>query len=194
MAAKKTTQAKIKEAKSMAKYAQKEVTKLNENRVGAISRPKSGGIIVSNAKERAAASNSLTSASKTAGRAKNVESKLNKMTAKPAAKENLIQDITNRFRVTAREARDIVTAVGTLGKAVATPAGSYGSKTKNKAATIVKAAGDVAKQAGETATAATKGRSGTSAIKLNTMARGASGLPKDVEYKTGTKRKQGSKK
>ena len=60
MAAKKTTQAKIKEAKSMAKYAQKEVTKLNENRVGAISRPKSGGIIVSNAKERAAASNSLT--------------------------------------------------------------------------------------------------------------------------------------
>ena len=117
-----------------------------------------------------------------------------KMTAKPAAKENLIQDITNRFRVTAREARDIVTAVGTLGKAVATPAGSYGSKTKNKAATIVKAAGDVAKQAGETATAATKGRSGTSAIKLNTMARGASGLPKDVEYKTGTKRKQGSKK
>ena len=117
-----------------------------------------------------------------------------KAAAKPAAKENLIQDITNRFRVTAREARDIVTAVGTLGKAVATPAGSYGSKTKNKAATIVKAAGDVAKQAGETATAATRGRSGTSAIKLNTMARGASGLPKDVEYKTGTKRKQGSKK
>ena len=194
MAAKKTTQAKIKEAKSMAKYAQKEVTKMNQNRVGAISRPTSGGIIVSSAKERAAASNSLTSASKTAGRAKNVESKLKKAAAKPAAKENLIQDITNRFRVTAREARDIVTAVGTLGKAVATPAGSYGSKTKNKAATIVKAAGDVAKQAGETATAATKGRSGTSAIKLNTMARGASGLPKDVEYKTGTKRKPGSNK
>ena len=194
MAEKKTTQAKIKEAKSMAKYAQKEVTKMNQNRVGAISRPTSGGIIVSSAKERAAASNSLTSASKTAGRAKNVESKLKKAAAKPAAKENLIQDITNRFRVTAREARDIVTAVGTLGKAVATPAGSYGSKTKNKAATIVKAAGDVAKQAGETATAATKGRSGTSAIKLNTMARGASGLPKDVEYKTGTKRKPGSNK
>lgn len=114
--------------------------------------------------------------------------------AKPKDQKSLIQDITNRFRVTSREARDIVTAVTTLGKAVATPAGNYGSKTKNKAATIVKAAGDVAKQAGETATAATKGKSGTTAIKLNTMARGASGLPKDVEYKTGTKRKQGSKK
>jgi hypothetical protein len=76
VAAKKTTQAKIKEAKASAKYAQKEVTKLNENRVGSISYPKKGGIIVSNAKQRAAASNSLTSASKTAGRAKNVETKL----------------------------------------------------------------------------------------------------------------------
>ena len=32
---------------------------------------------------------------------------------KAEVKNNLIQDITNRFRVTAREARDIVTAVGT---------------------------------------------------------------------------------
>ena len=113
---------------------------------------------------------------------------------KKTAKPSTVQQVAKRFGITAREARDIATAIGTLGKAVVTPAGSYGSKTKNKAATIVKAAGDVAKQAGETATAATKGRSGTSAIKLNTMARGASGLPKDVEYKTGTKRKQGSKK
>jgi hypothetical protein len=36
-----------------------------------------------------------------------------KMQAKPDKKESLIQDITNRYRVTAREARDIVTAVGT---------------------------------------------------------------------------------
>jgi hypothetical protein len=113
---------------------------------------------------------------------------------KPKAKPSTVQQVAKRFGVTAREARDIATAIGTLGKAVVTPAGNYGSKSKNKAATIVKAAGNVAKQAGETYTAATKGKSGTSAIKLNTMARGASGMPKDVEYKMGTKRKQGSKK
>jgi hypothetical protein len=113
---------------------------------------------------------------------------------KKTAKPSTVASVAKRFGITAREARDIATAVGTLGKAVATPAGNYGSKSKNKAATVVKAAGNVAKQAGETFTAATKGKSGTSAIKLNTMARGASGLPKDVEYKMGTKRKQGSKK
>lgn len=109
-------------------------------------------------------------------------------------KAGAINEVAKRFGITAREARDIATAVTTLGKAVATPAGNYGSKSKNKAATVVKVAGNVAKQVGETYTAATKGKSGTSAIKLKTMARGASGLPKDVEYKTGTKRKQGSKK
>ena len=110
------------------------------------------------------------------------------------AKPSTVQQVAKRFGITAREARDIATAITTLGKAAVTPAGNYGSKSKNKAATIAKAAGDVAKQAGETYTAATKGKSGTAAIKLNTMARGASGLPKDVEYKTGGKRKQGSKK
>jgi len=117
-------------------------------------------------------------------------------TAKKAipAKDNLIDKVTKRYNVTAREARDIVTSAMTLGKAAITPGSVYGSRTKNKGATIVKAAGDVAKQAGETYTAATKGKSGTSAIKLKTMVRGASGLPKDVEYKTGSKRKQGSKK
>lgn len=109
-------------------------------------------------------------------------------------KPSTVQQVAKRFGITAREARDIATAVTTLGKAVVTPGANYGSKSKNKAATVVKAAGDVAKQAGETFTAATRGRSGTAAIKLNTMSRGASGLPKDVEYKTGGKRKQGSKK
>ena len=109
-------------------------------------------------------------------------------------RSNPLDAVAKRFGITAREARDIATAVTTLGKAAVTPAGNYGSKSKNKAATIVKAAGDVAKQAGETYTAATKGKSGTAAIKLKTMTRGASGLPKDVEYKTGGKRKQGSKK
>ena len=117
-----------------------------------------------------------------------------KQMAKKKDKKSLIQDITNRYRVTAREARDIVTSVTTLGKAVVTPGSRYGSLAKNKGATIVKTAGDIAKQAGETYTAAKKGKSGTSAIQLKTMSRGASGLPSDVEYETGSKRKRGSKK
>ena len=112
----------------------------------------------------------------------------------PAKGASGIGAVAKRFGITAREARDIATAVTTLGKAVVTPAGNYGSRTKNKGATIIKAVGDVAKQAGETATAARTGKSGTSALKLKTMARGASGLPKDVEYMSGSKRKQGSKK
>jgi len=106
----------------------------------------------------------------------------------------LAQDIADRYRVTLREARDIVTSVNTTAKAVVTPGKNYGSGTKNKKATIVKSVGDIAKQAGETYTAATKGKAGTSAIKLNTRSRSASGIPKDVEYKTGSKRQTGSKK
>ena len=113
---------------------------------------------------------------------------------KAAAKPSTVQQVAKRFGITAREARDIATAVGTLGKAIVTPGGDYGSARKGKGATIIKTAGDIAKQAGETYTAATKGRSGTSAIKLNTLSRKTSGMPNDVEYKTGTKRKQGSKK
>ena len=125
---------------------------------------------------------------------KKIEMKPLPREGKPNKVEKMIQDVTNRYRVTAREARDIVTSVNTLGKAVATPASRYGSTAKNKGATIVKTAGDIAKQAGETYTAAKKGKSGTSAIQLKTMSRGASGLPSDVEYKTGSKRKPGSKK
>ena len=113
---------------------------------------------------------------------------------KAAAKPSTVQQVAKRFGITAREARDIATAVTTLGKAVVTPGSNYGSLRKNKAATIVKTAGDIAKQAGETYTAATKGKSGTSAIKLKTYTRGASGMPSDVEYNVGKKRKQGSKK
>ena len=116
-----------------------------------------------------------------------------KKTAKPA-KPSTIAQVAKRFNITAREARDIATAVTTLGKAALTPARNYGSTVNNKQATIIKAVGDVAKQAGETYTAATKGKSGTSALKLETKRRSASGMPSDVEYKTGGKRKQGSKK
>ena len=121
-----------------------------------------------------------------------------KPAAKPAARSksgaSTVAAVAKRFGVTAREARDIATAVTTLGKAVVTPGKDYGSARKGKGATIIKTVGDIAKQAGETYTAATKGKSGTSAIKLNTLSRKTSGMPNDVEYKTGTKRKQGSKK
>ena len=113
---------------------------------------------------------------------------------KPPAKPSTVQQVAKRFGITAREARDIATAVTTLGKAVVVPGRNYGSLAKNKPATIVKSVGNISKQAGETYTAATKGKSGTTAIKLNTMARGASGFPSDVEYETGKKRKKGSKK
>ena len=78
---------------------------------------------------------------------------------KAGAKENLIQDITNRFRVTAREARDIVTAVGNVGAVVRDKgnAGALGG-TANQ---LKAAAKEVKKQVGETAKAAKSGAKGT---------------------------------
>ena len=135
---------------------------------------------------------------KTASRGEFVSaySKAKQTPAKKSAKagSSTVAAVAKRFGVTAREARDIATAVTTLGKAVVTPGSRYGSTAKNKSATIIKTTGDIAKQVGETYTAAKKGKSGTSAIQLKTMSRGASGLPSDVEYKTGSKRKPGSKK
>jgi hypothetical protein len=119
---------------------------------------------------------------------------MKKAAAKPTPKGGSgINAIAKRFGITAREARDIATAVTTLGKAVVTPASTFGGSPKKPAA-IVRAVGNVAKQAGETYTAATKGKSGTSSGKLKTMIRGSSGLPADVQYYGGTKRKQGNKK
>ena len=112
---------------------------------------------------------------------------------KMATKPSTVQQIAKRFGVTAREARDIATAVGTLGKAALSPSGTFGGQTK-KVPSIVRSGLDVAKQIGETATAARTGKSGKSANKLKTMARATSGLPADVEYMSGKKRKQGSKK
>jgi hypothetical protein len=112
---------------------------------------------------------------------KKMERKFNKMEkktqlkksgpAKPAykagEKENLIQDITNRFRVTAREARDIVTAVGNLGAVVRDKgnAGALGG-TANQ---LKAAAKEVKKQVGETAKAATSGAKGTPSKKYMTI-------------------------
>ena len=77
---------------------------------------------------------------------------------KPDKKASLIQDITNRYRVTAREARDIVTAAATLGTSVKKDVSSgYGNFFTTHAAK------NLGTQIKETAKAATTGKTGTSA-------------------------------
>ena len=78
---------------------------------------------------------------------------------KSAAKDNLIQDITNRFRVTAREARDIVTAVGTVVGAATSKDITYNKGSRAKA--VSAAAKNLGTQVKETGVAATTGKKGT---------------------------------
>ena len=126
--------------------------------------------------------------------------------AKPKDKKSMIQDITNRYRVTAREARDIVTAVSTTARAF-TGAGDpdktgdvvgvrkrgsfVGRVTKGDAKSL--AVKNLAKQAGEVYTAATKGKSGTESAKMTSL-KDKAGRTRRVVLDTPTKRKQGSKK
>lgn len=77
--------------------------------------------------------------------------------------EKLIQDVTNRYRVTAREARDIVTSVSSAAKAAAT-SGPTSSATK---ATV----GNIGKQVKEVASAAKSGKVGTAPMLANTGAK-----------------------
>jgi len=105
--------------------------------------------------------------------------------AKPKNKESVIQDITNRFRVTAREARDIVTAVGTslqtqvadaTSKRVGYKTGQTGPSGKN-----------LIKQVKETAVAAATGKKGTTSDKIPVSGSLSAQYQKD--YKRGTKRR-----
>jgi len=99
--------------------------------------------------------------------------------AKPKAgiASNIIQDITNRYRVTQREARDIVTAISTAAQAT-------GNKNVRSPQTMRDAAMDVKKQVKETVKAATTGKKGTGAAKITDN-------PGDVRYQVtpGKKRK-----
>lgn len=102
--------------------------------------------------------------------------------AKPAykagAKEaSLIQDITNRFRVTAREARDIVTAVGTAAQAATSSKNPQSKGPANK---------NVVKQIKETATAAATGRKGTTSDSVPVSGKMTS--QSTGRYKRGTQR------
>ena len=126
--------------------------------------------------------------------------------AKPKDEKSLIQDITNRYRVTAREARDIVTAVSTTARAFtgagdpdktgdvvsARKRGSFvGRVSKDDAKSLTLK--NLAKQTGEVYTAATKGKSGTESAKMTSLKDNA-GRTRRVVLDTPTKRKQGSKK
>jgi hypothetical protein len=80
-------------------------------------------------------------------------------------KNGLVKDITSRFNVTSREARDIVTSVGTYLKTLKDikpdPVGLTPTSSSMRA--IGAASSDVRKQIKETVTAAKSGKKGTTA-------------------------------
>ena len=90
---------------------------------------------------------------------------MRKSAAKPAAKKaapSTVQQIAKRFGVTAREARDIYTAVGTTAKAF-TKTGSNPNQPYSAKKQSVK---NLATQVREVGRAAVKGKSGTSSGKV----------------------------
>ena len=130
--------------------------------------------------------------------------------AKAKDNKSIIQDIANRYRVTAREARDIVTAVSTAARTVTDTnvsgrgggGGGVARVTKKgeavgrrEVASEVRARSvrNIAKQVGEVYTAATKGKSGTQSAQIKSM-KNNSGKTYGEAYALETKRKQGSKK
>jgi hypothetical protein len=94
---------------------------------------------------------------------------------KPKAKPSTVQQVAKRFGITAREARDIATAVGTVVGAVASP------KVGNRPAAVKAAASNIKRQVKEVGTAATTGKKGTTSARiLNTYG--------DDPYKVGGSR------
>lgn len=96
-----------------------------------------------------------------------------KMADKPNAIEKLAQDITNRYRVTAREARDIVTSVSTAARAP-------------------KFAGNVVKQVKEAASAAVTGKKGESAYVISKNGKNATKTSRK-KFEEGTTTSVGTK-
>ena len=126
--------------------------------------------------------------------------------AKKKKDMNPLEKVAKRFNITAREARDIATAVSTLGRTVVdsnvrgrgldvTKRGKTVGRTYSGSDTGAKAARNLAKQVGEVYTAATKGKSGTKSAKIKTVkSKSGSGQSIRENYATETKRKQGGKK
>jgi hypothetical protein len=109
-----------------------------------------------------------------------------------ARKKVGIADVAKRFGITAREARDIATAVGTAAQGLRNPnylgtASAVGKKTRPTAGSVIK------KQVKETVTAARTGKKGTTSPKLkdtgkkSTLDSGRT-MPK-FKYEKGKKRK-----
>jgi hypothetical protein len=106
--------------------------------------------------------------------------------------EKLIQNVTNRYRVTAREARDIITAAGTVASTKNSTKDSLGSPTSKKTAVQ-----NLKTQVAETAKAAATGKKGTSSDTMGypknyvgpTDKRKMSGGTLDQPYVKGAKRK-----
>ena len=94
-----------------------------------------------------------------------------KVEPKKSGLESLIQDVTNRYRVTAREARDIITSAGT-----------YMTASNPKQSKAAKS--NIVKQVKETATAATTGKKGTTSDKATVKMEKA----KPNTYTKGTQR------
>ena len=116
-----------------------------------------------------------------------------------------LDKVAKRFNVTVREARDIATAVSTLGRSVVDKnvvANKMDVMKRGKKVDYVfdkkelksRAGRNLAKQVGEVYTAATKGKSGTKSAKIKSVKIPKSGYVQDTRYVTETKRKQGGKK
>ena len=103
-------------------------------------------------------------------------------------KPSTVAAVAKRFGVTAREARDIATAVGTLGKAAAVTA-QFPSMNKGVAKSAAK---NLVKQVKETGTAAATGKKGTTSSKAVTTSydkRIGKLAPATAKIAKGTKRK-----
>jgi hypothetical protein len=129
---------------------------------------------------------------------------------KKTAKPSTIQQVAKRFNITAREARDIATAVSTAARTVTDSnvsgraGGGGGTRRTTRNDKVVggretvgltrgRVARNLAKQVGEVYTAATKGKSGTKSAQIKSV-KNRSGMTVAENYALETKRKQGSKK
>ncbi len=111
---------------------------------------------------------------------------------------NPLDKVAKRFKITAREARDIYTAVGTLGRTVVDKnvipkkggglAGKASKTTTGKFAKNEAAVRNLVKQVRETGKAAATGKMGTTSAKVKTDMRDYYGNPKGGQYKPARKR------
>ena len=104
-----------------------------------------------------------------------------------------LDKVAKRYKITAREARDIATAVGTLGRAVVDKnvigIKEYGNKGKVEAGVR-----GVVKQVRETGRAAVTGKKGTTAAKIKTDTRDDYGNPRGGKFVSAKQRKKPNNK